>query len=321
MTTSTERLDDITAPGRGGRADSAFRSLALVAGLSVLAILALIAVTTTQQGWRAFTVLGGRYWFGATWNPQAGRFGILPLVYGTFLVATIAVVAAVPVSLGIALFSTEVCPRRLRTVTVTVIDVLAAVPSVVFGLWGFRVLAPRIRGVYAAIHGALGSVPGLGRLFGTSSGRSFMTAGLVVGLMITPIVTAVTREVFATVPRNDKEGALALGATRWEMIRGVVFPHSTGGISGAVMLGLGRALGETIAVVLLVGANPRFGANLFGTGETMPAQIARQLNEAGPLFRSALVGLGVVLFIVTIAVNSSARALVTFIDRRTRGAT
>jgi phosphate transport system permease protein len=281
--------------------DRAFRLLALLAASSVLAVLALIAGSTVQQGWPAFSQLGGRYVFGTEWRPRSGELGILPLAYGTFVVAAIAVAFAGPVSLGIALFMTEVAPRRFRFVTVTIIDLLAAVPSVVFGLWGLRVLAPKLDDLLG--HGV-----------------GFMTAGLVVGLMITPIITSVTREVFATVPRNDKEAALALGATRWEMVRGVVLPHSSGGITGAVMLGLGRALGETIAVALLIGANPQISANLLGTGETIPAQIARQLSEASGLFRSALIGLGFVLFLITITVNVSARRLVVAMDRRLKGA-
>jgi phosphate transport system permease protein len=229
-------------------------------------------------------------------------------------------VFAVPVSLGIAMFVTEVVPRRFKTGTITVLDLLAAVPSVVFGLWGFRILAPKLDHVFNDwFFNFLGDIPVIGKLFGPSSGIGFMTAGLVVALMITPIITAVTREVFATVPRNDKEGALALGATRWEMIRGVMLPHSSGGITGAVMLGLGRALGETIAVALLIGANPQISANLLGTGETIPAQIARQLSEANGLFRSALIGLGFVLFVITIIVNVSARRFVVIVDRRLKG--
>ncbi|MBV9950765.1 MAG: phosphate ABC transporter permease subunit PstC [Acidimicrobiia bacterium] len=312
---------DLGGRGRGGRTDQAFRLLALLAGLSILAILALIAFSTIQKGWPAFSKLGTDYFFGTQWKPRSGQFGILPLVYGTFVVAAIAVVFAIPVSLGIAMFMTEVVPRRFRFGAITIVDLLAAVPSVVFGLWGIRILAPKLDHIFGnGFFRFLGDIPIVGNLFGDSSGRGFMTAGIVVALMITPIITSVTREVFATVPRNDKEGALALGATRWEMIRGVVLPHSSGGITGAVMLGLGRALGETIAVALLIGANPQISANLLGTGETIPAQIARQLSEANGLFRSALIGLGFVLFIITIAVNVTARRLVVVMDRRLKGA-
>jgi phosphate transport system permease protein len=228
---------------------------------------------------------------------------------------------AVPVSIGIALFVTEVSPRRYRTAITTVIDLLAAVPSVVFGLWGFQVLRVNLPHAYDAVANTIGQIPLLDHVFKKdSTGLSFMTAGLILGLMITPIITSVTREVFLTVPRNDKDGALALGATRWEMIRSVVLPHSSGGLTGAVMLGLGRAMGETIAVALTIGASPRIVANLFGQGEAMPSVIARNLNESSGTFRAALIGLGVVLFVLTIVINVAARRAVVIVDRRLKGA-
>lgn len=306
--------------GAGAGADKAFRAVALAAGATVLLVLLLIAVTMTSRSWPAFSELGTDYFFGTEWIPSEGKYGILPLVYGTVLVSVIALVFAVPVSVGIALFVTELAPRRLRRPVITVIDVLAAVPSVVFGLWAFYNLLPTFQDVFNSIADAVSPIPVLNTLFGPSTGSSFMSAGLIVALMITPIVTAVTREVFATVPVNDKSGALALGATRWEMIRGVVFPHSSGGLTGAVMLGLGRAMGETVAVALIIGARPEISLNLFGVGETMPAQIFRQLSEAGNLFRSALIGLGVVLFLLTIGVNMAARKMVVVVDRRVKGA-
>jgi phosphate transport system permease protein len=181
------------------------------------------------------------------------------------------------------------------------------------------VLAPKLGDIYGSIHDATSSIPILKTIFGQPSGRSFMTAGLIVALMITPIITSIAREVFLTVPRNDKDGALALGATRWEMIRGVVLPHSNGGIVGAVMLGLGRAMGETIAIALLVGANPQIVANLFAAGETMPSVIVRNLPESSGDFQAALIGLGVVLFVLTIGVNMAARVVVARVDRRLQG--
>jgi phosphate transport system permease protein len=203
-------------------------------------------------------------------------------------------------------------------------DLLAAVPSVVFGLWGLLVLAPRLNDIYGSIHDAVSPVPVLKTVLGppTGGGRTFMTAGVIVALMIVPIITSITREVFNTVPRNDKDGALALGATRWEMIRTVVFAHSRGGIVGAVMLGLGRAMGETIAIALLIGASPQVVGNLFSSGEAMPAAIVRLLPEApsGSNFQAALIGLGVVLFVLTVLVNMAARLIVGRIERRVRGA-
>ncbi len=311
---------DLTVGGAGGGTDRLFRRSAMLAGLLVLGILVLIAVVITRQAWPAFSELGLGYFFGTEWIPSEGRFGIVPLLYGTVLVSILAILIAVPVSVGIALFVTEVVHRRARGGVTTTIDLLAAVPSVVFGLWGFYYLIPRFQSLFDAIHDAVASIPVLRTVLGPSTGSSYMSAAFVLALMITPIITAVTREVFATVPSNDKAGALALGATRWEMIRGVVLPHSTGGMTGAIMLGLGRAMGETVAVALLIGARPNITANIFGAGETMPAQIFRNLSEADDLFRAALIGLGVCLFVLTIVVNVSARRMVVAVDRRVKGA-
>jgi phosphate transport system permease protein len=298
-------------------ADRAFRAGATSAGSLILVILAAVAIFLIAQSVPALLVDPSEI----KGSPASFWAYVGPLVFGTVWAAALALILAVPVAVGIALFISHYAPRRLAQGLGYIVDLLAAVPSVVFGLWGIRILAPKLDHVFGnGFFRFLGDIPVIGNLFGDSSGRGFMTAGIVVALMITPIITSVTREVFVTVPRNDKEGALALGATRWEMIRGVVLPHSTGGITGAVMLGLGRALGETIAVALLIGANPQVSANLLGTGETIPAQIARQLSEASGLFRSALIGLGFVLFLITIAVNVTARRLVVVMDRRLKGA-
>jgi phosphate transport system permease protein len=193
---------------------------------------------------------------------------------------------------------------------------------VVYGLWGILVVAPNISGLYDTIHDAVGSVPLIGDLLGVpvSSGRNFMTAGLILAIMITPIITSIGREVFVTVPEAEKHAALALGATRWEMIRGAVLPHSFGGLVGAVMLGLGRALGETIAVALTIGASTQVVANLFNSGNAMPSVIVQQFGESSGTFRSALIGLGVLLFVITVLVNVLARLVVQRAEVRLRGA-
>jgi phosphate transport system permease protein len=313
----------LTGKGSGSAPDKTFRYLALASGLTVLAILGGIAFFTTNEAWPTFTHQGFGFIFSTKWQPSEHEFGGLAIIYGTVVVGIISLVLAVPVSIGIALFVTEVAPKRTRPWITTVIDLLAAVPSVVFGLWGFRVLRLKLPGFYDFIARLVRDLhlPLVDRLFKPhSTGQGFMTAGIVVALMITPIITSVTREVFLTVPRNDKDGALALGATRWEMIRNVVLPHSTGGMTGAIMLGLGRAMGETIAVALTIGGSPQIIANLFGAGDTMPAEIANKLGEADVTYRSALIGLGVVLFVLTILVNVGARRAVVVIDRRLKGA-
>jgi len=300
--------------------DRGFQILALASGLLVLVILVLIAVTTSQQaapwfqaeGWKIFT---------NNWDPTNNHFGALALIYGTAVTAVIAVIMAVPVSVGIALLLTEVVPYRWSRPIVYVIDLLAVVPSVVWGLWGILVLVPWLNPIYAHIGSAVKGIWVLGPLFGPpTSGASFFTAGVILAFMITPIVTSLSREVIATVPVIDREGAYALGATRLEMIRGAVIPHSQGGIVGAVLLGLGRAMGETIAAALVIGSSAVITSHLFAPGYNMPAIIANQFGEASGVFRAALMGLGVLLFAFTIIVNIIARGIVERSARRKRGA-
>jgi phosphate transport system permease protein len=301
--------------------DRGFQVLALAAGLLVLVILVLIAVSTTQQASSWFTKEGVSGIFSTNWDPAAGKFGALAFIYGTAISAVIALVMAVPVSVGIALLLTEVVPRRWARPIVYVIDLLAVVPSVVWGLWGILVFAPWIAGIYSSIASGVKGVPVLGPLFGPpTSGASFFTAGVILAFMITPIVTSLSREVIATVPVIDKEGAYALGATRLEMIRGAVWPHSQGGVVGAVLLGLGRAMGETIAAALVIGSSATITSHLFAPGDSMPAVIANQFGEASGVFRAGLFGLGVLLFIMTIIINIVARGVVERSARRKGGA-
>ena len=197
------------------------------------------------------------------------------------------------------------------------IDLLAAVPSVVFGLWALRVLVGPLSNLYASVSSATSGIPILKTLFAnpSASGQAFMTAGIVVAIMVTPIITAITREVFVTCPASQKEAALALGATRWEMIRGAVFPHSRSGVVSAVMIGFGRAVGETIAVALVVGSSPRLTANILGTGDTMASIIANEFGDASGTWRSALIGLGLVLLILTIIIGAIARVVLNRVER------
>jgi phosphate transport system permease protein len=300
--------------------DRTFAILALGSGLLVLVILVLIAVTTTQQASSWFSAEGWKI-FTNNWNPQANQFGALSFIYGTAITALIAVIMAVPVSVGIALLLTEVVPYRWSRPIVYVVDLLAVVPSVVWGLWGILVFAPWLQHIYTSIASGVKGIPVLDALFGQPvSGASFFTAGIILAFMITPIVTSLSREVIATVPTIDKEGAYALGATRWEMITGAVWPHSQGGVVGAVLLGLGRAMGETIAAALVIGSSPVITSHLFAPGYNMPAVIANQFGEASGTFRAALMGLGVLLFGFTIIINVLARGIVERNARRKRGA-
>jgi len=299
--------------------DRIFQILAAAAGVLVLVILALIAISTSQQaaswfatGWKIFTV---------DWNPATNSFGAMSFVYGTVITAAIAIILSVPISVAVALLLTEVVPPRWGRPIVYVVDLLAVVPSVVWGLWGILVFAPWLQNIYTSVASGVKGIPVLDALFGAPvSGASFFTCGLILAFMITPIVTSLSREVIATVPAIDKEGAYALGATRWEMITGAVWPHSQGGVVGAVLLGLGRAMGETIAAALVIGSSPVITSHLFAAGYSMPAVIANQFGEASGTFRSALIGLGVLLFAITIVINLLARGVVERSARRKRGA-
>lgn len=305
---------------KGSGPDTIFRYAAFAAGLLVLVILALITFTTAQAAWPAFSV---EYFTQANWIPSEQQFGMLGFLWATLLISFIGVLLAVPVSLGIALFATEVAPRRLRRTITTVMDLLASIPSVVFGLVGFYVLKAPAQDLFRAIGDACAGIPVLNRIFGEgSAGTSILMAGIVLSIMILPIITTISREVFDTVPRNDKEGALALGATRSEMISGVVIPHSLGGLTGAVMLGLGRAMGETIAVTLLIGgvSNPPITIDVLSASDAMPSAIARYLSESAGTYRAALIGLGVTLFVITMIINVLSRKVVNVFDARIKGA-
>ncbi len=325
------RENDIPAPapkglGTGRRppgvvTDHLFRWVALASGLLVLVILGLIAYSMTKEAWPWFRAEGVNV-LADNWDPAKGQFGAGAMIYGTFLVGLIALLIAVPISVGIALFVTEVAPRPFRKPIVYAVDLLAAIPSVVYGLWALAVLRQPLADIYSSISSATADIPLLKTLFANPSptGLSYLTAGIIVAIMITPIVTSLTREVFATTPEPLKEASYGLGATKWEMIRGSVFPHSRGGVTSAVMIGLGRAIGETIAVALLIGSSQHISAHIFGPGDTLASIIANQFGEATGEYRSALIGMGVVLFVLTVGVGILARGIVTRYDRRS-GAT
>jgi phosphate transport system permease protein len=330
VTTSTRSnpaTASLTQKGGGKTSDRAFSGLALAAGLLVLAILALILIITVKESIPVFQKEGLHFLTSKTWVPNSGagvepQFGALAFIYGTLIVSLLSLLLAVPVAVGIALFLTELAPRRVRSSIVTVIDLLAALPSVVIGLWGIIVLGPFLVPIYRWLHDLVAGVPVLSTLIGVpvSSGRVLMTAGIVVAIMIIPIITSITREVFATVPSEEKNAALALGATKWEMIKGVVFPHSFGGMVGAVMLGLGRAMGETIAVALVIGAAVQISPNLFSAGDALPSIIVRNWGESSGVYQAALVGCGVVLFVITVIINYVARIVVNRAEARLKGA-
>jgi phosphate ABC transporter permease protein PstC len=236
-------------------------------------------------------------------------FGAWPMLLGTMLTSAIALGLGVPVAVGTALFLTELCPRRARAPLSVLVDLLAAVPSVVYGLWGFLVLAPKLRGFQQFLSDKLSFLPFWA---GQVAGPSYFLAGLILAIMILPIVSAISREVIATVPTEQKEAALALGATRWEMIRTAVLPYSRAGITGGAMLGLGRAIGETIAVAFVIGGSTTLGHSIFEQGQSLAGVIALQFGEAEstPLYKSTLFAAGLLLFVLTLLVNLVARRYV-----------
>lgn len=294
--------------GFGRLADPVFATMTGVAGILVLIVLGYMVVVTTLTAWPVLQSQGLSFIFSTAWNPSQGQYGILAFVYGTVVTSLIALVIAVPFSLGIALFLTEIAPAWIRGPVAYMVDLLAAVPSVVYGLWGVFVLLPGLLQPLATwLSRNLGWIP----IFaGPGSGLSFFGAGVVLAIMIIPIISSLSREVLKAVPSDEKNAAFALGATRWEMITGAVLPRAKAGIIGAVMLGLGRALGETIAVALLVGSREQITASILKPGYTMASIIANQFTEATGDHIRALVGVGVVLFVITIVVNVAARALV-----------
>ena len=299
----------LVAGQRRRPADTLFKYTAIACASIVLILLAGMLIRTTIAAWPAFQHEGVSLVTSNNWNPNTNSFGGLSFIYGTLVTSVIALVLAVPVSLLIALFVSEVAPPGLGTPLGWVIDLLAAVPSVVYGLWGVFVLVPFLTNdVWTPL-----SKSGFPLFSPLLSGRDFATAGVILALMIIPIISAICREVFRTVPADERESALALGSTRWEMIKLAVLPRSRPGIIAAVMLGFGRAVGETIAVAYLIGGVPnKITDDLFSQGSSIAANIALQFNEAAslPLFKAALIGLGVVLFIMTLIINVTARAII-----------
>lgn len=296
-----------------------FRAATLVAALLVLGLLGGVALSLLHGAWPALAHFKFAFLTREIWNPVTAQFGALAPIYGTLMTSLIAMLVAVPIGCGVAIFLTELCPRGLRRPVGVAIELLAAVPSIIFGIWGLFVLAPLLqRHVQPWLIAHLGPVPGIGRLFqGPPFGIGVLSAGLVLAIMVLPFIAAVMRDVFDTVPDVLKESGYALGATTWEVIWNVVVPYSRIGIVGGIMLGLGRALGETMAVTFVIGNAHRVSASLLAPGTTISASIANEFTEAvGDLYTSSLVALGVLLFLITFAVIAAARFMLLRLDRR-----
>ena len=294
--------------------DRVFQSAITACGLAVLGVLVLITyelVTRSSLSWNAF---GFKFFAGSDWDPVNEHFGALPFIYGTLVSSLVALVIAVPLSIGVAVFTTEMCPKALRGPLSFFVELLAAIPSVIYGLWAMFVLVPLLSGY---VQPFLAKTFGWTGLFsGPPYGIGMLAAGIILAIMIIPIISSITREVLMVVPQHQREGVLALGATRWEMIRMGVLRNARIGIVGAVILGLGRALGETMAVTMVIGNTPEIHHSLLANGTSMAAVIANEYAEAtSDLHRSALTEIGLALFVVTIIVNAIARLLVWAVTR------
>jgi len=294
-------------------ADQLFKLTTLVFALIVAGLVVVIIIDMAMNSQLAFSKFGFNFITRSIWDPVHEEFGALPFIYGTAVSSLIALLIAVPLSLGIAIFLSEHAPRRLATPIAFLVQLLAAIPSVVYGLWGIFVLAPLLRGyVYPALQKSLGFLP----LFqGNISGLGLLTAGIILSIMIVPIVTAVTTDVMRAVPASQREAALALGATRWEATR-IILQNARSGITGAIILGLGRAVGETMAVTMVIGNRPEISASLFDPSFTIASAIANVFTEAtSEIYRHALVELGLILFVITFVINAAARLLVYAVTR------
>src|SRR5271167_3071757 len=294
--------------------DRVFSAAMLFCGLSLLTIVVLIVIELVLQSRLSIHAFGWRFFKGTNWDPVAGDFGALPFIYGTLVSSLVALVIAIPLSVGVAVFTTEMCPKPLRGTISFLTELLAAIPSVVYGLWAIFVLAPLLREHVQ---------PWLAKYFGWTSlfsgppfGIGMLAAGIILAIMIVPIIASITREVLTAVPQQQREAVLALGATRWEMIRVGVLRNARTGIVGAIILGLGRALGETMAVTMVIGNTPQIAKSLVAPGFTRASVIANEFTEAtGDLDPSALIEVGLGLFLVTIVVNILAGLLVWSVTR------
>ena len=302
--------------GDSRRADAAFFYAMLACGCSVLALVGLIVyelITKSSLSWHAF---GWRFFFQSDWDPVNDQFGALPFVYGTIVSSILALLIAAPLAVGVAVYITEMAPRWVRGALAFTTELLAAIPSVIYGLWAIFVLVPLLR---QYLQPWLAKYLGWTGLFeGPPYGIGMLAAGIILAIMVVPIVSSITREVMTAVPQQQREAVLALGATRWEMIRIGVLRNARAGIMGGVILGLGRALGETMAVTMVIGNRPEIAKSLFAPGYTMASVIANEFSEAtGDLYLSALVEVGLALFLVTIIVNIVAQLLVWTVTRGT----
>jgi phosphate transport system permease protein len=297
------------------RDELVFRSGTGVFALLLIALVVAIGVRLVQQSQLSIREFGFSFWLTDTWDPVAGQFGARPFIWGTLFSSVLALIISTPIALGIAIYVSELCPPSLRRTLVFITELLAAIPSIVYGLWGIFVLVPFVRQLEAATPEWMRAIP----LFsGPPLGVGMLSAALILSIMVIPFTSSVAREVLRSVPQSQREGAYALGATRWEAIRMALFYARTG-IVGAVMLGFGRALGETMAVTMVIGNNPQVSWSLYAPQYTMASVLANEFAEAtGALYLSALIEIGLVLFVITLLINAISRLFIWSMGRQKR---
>jgi phosphate transport system permease protein len=299
--------------------DIVFRNLTRAAAIAVLVILGGVMVSLVTGAWPALQAFGFNFLVEERWNPVTERFGAIAPIYGTVVTSFIAMFIAVPVGLMIAMFLTELCPMNLRRPIGIAIELLAGIPSIIYGIWGLFVFAPFLQQyVQPGLIALFGDVPVLSTLFaGPPYGIGVLTAGLILAIMVLPFITSISRDVFDAVPPMLKESAYGLGCTTWEVVRYVVLPYTRVGVIGGIMLGLGRALGETMAVTFVIGNAHKISGSILAPGTTISATIANEFTEAvGDLYTSSLIALGLILFAITFIVLAIARYLLARIERR-----
>ena len=306
--------DFLSKRGSGRLADNSFAAVMLLCALSIFAIVLFIFGILVLHSRPSLIQFGWKFFTRQAWDPVSGDFGALPFIYGTLATSLLALLMAVPLALGVAVFLTELCPRPLRAPISFLTELLAAIPSVVYGLWAVFVLVPLMRDVIGPF--LVKTLGWTGLFSGANFGVGLLTASMILAIMILPIISSLTRDIMTAVPNSQREAVLALGATRWEMVRIGVLRNSRIGIVGAIMLGLGRALGETMAVTMVIGNHPSIAKSLFAPANTLASVIAGEFSEAtGDLYLSALIEIGLALFLVTIVVNAIARLMVWAVTR------
>ncbi|RZU39496.1 phosphate ABC transporter permease subunit PstC [Edaphobacter modestus] len=304
----------LNSRGSGRIADTSFATLMLVCACTIFVIVLFIFWILIRNSHLSLVAFGWKFFTREAWDPVSGDFGALPFIYGTLATSLLALAMAVPLALGVAIFLTELCPRPLRAPISFLSELLAAIPSVVYGLWAVFVLVPLMRDRLGPF--LVKTLGWTGFFEGPNFGVGLLTASMILAIMILPIISSLTRDIMTAVPNSQREAVLALGATRWEMIRIGILRNSRIGIVGAVMLGLGRALGETMAVTMVIGNHPVVSKSLFAPGYTLASVVANEFSEAtGDLYYSALIEIGLALFLVTIVVNAIARLMVWAVTR------